>query len=1148
MRAQRFILCFRFLSILGTLISFQAFSQSNLDCKDVPKESLSYVLDTLPVDPLSLKIPEGLAFSLDSTHRIIRFNNPLEKTTEVCYRRVSPQLMEKKYNRKLSFYEHRSPGISSKSFSRKIQEQSIFSTPGLYKSGTISRGITVGNRQSLFVNSSLNLQLNGKLSDDLNIRAVITDQNVPYQPEGNTQQIRDFDNVYIELYNENLNVLAGDIVLKNPERNRFLHYYKNQQGLQLGYQNEIGSNWESTTKVSAAFAKGKFASIRLDPIEGVNGPYRLRGAQNERFIIVLANSEKVYIDGVLLKRGFDQDYVIDYNLGEITFNPNVVITRFTRIRVDFEYSEQNYSRSNMLVSQTLSSSRLTLYGEFYREKDNPQSNFGFDLNEGDLSTLSSIGDNLDQALISGVDTVNFSEDRILYQSKDTVVNGTTYSIYEYQPRQSENLVSVVFTEVGQGNGNYRLLNTTANGRIYEWIAPVDGELQGNFTPSIPITTPNLRQMAIFGSEVKLSAHEIFFQELAVSTQDQNLYSDLDDANNQGLAWKGGFRTVERNIKLFPEYHLSSEISFEYNEADFLPIDRFRYIEFNRDWNYPSPYDSVARFERIFHADVTVEKGSQNRINYEVDKRRRGIALSGVQQRLAVEKDIGPFHYSGNHFLMSNSQIYSEASWRRSFSTLSIDVDPFSFGAFYNLDQNLIRTSETDSVINSAMYFSEGGVIIRNSDSANFNLETRLGQRNDQHPVSGSMQDFTSSDFASLTFSLPSQNNQRIRLNAVYRKIDDFQEKENSRRIIQGKVIADNVLWDGVVRSSLNYGTANARELRREYVFTQVGSGQGTHTWRDENKDGIQDLNEFYEAINPDERNYIKLFLPTDEYIEAFQTQYNHTINIKAPSGWRSQGGLLGYLYKVTLFANWNINRKTTSTKAADKVNPFKTLKKEKILFDRSIRRYNFFYNRSGTGIGVEVGYEDRSNKQLNQNGFESMENDQFRTLVRWNINRSFQSVMKWENETRENASDFLTSRNFLLEGNSYAPEFIWQPSSNWRFSVDYQYSIRQNVLSEGQGEKSSINEWGGSFTWSNAQKGSLKADFNYLNIDFKGDEDTYLGYTLLDGLQEGNNLRFSMNWQQNLKNGLQLTVQYFGRKSERTEVVHSGTVQLTAFF
>ncbi|HSP88647.1 MAG TPA: hypothetical protein VLN45_10970, partial [Ignavibacteriaceae bacterium] len=64
--------------------------------------------------------------------------------------------------------------------------ESIFG-PGIEKSGTIVRGFTVGTTKDFSLNSGLRLQLSGRLSDDIEIVAALTDENTPIQPEGNTE-------------------------------------------------------------------------------------------------------------------------------------------------------------------------------------------------------------------------------------------------------------------------------------------------------------------------------------------------------------------------------------------------------------------------------------------------------------------------------------------------------------------------------------------------------------------------------------------------------------------------------------------------------------------------------------------------------------------------------------------------------------------------------------------------------------------------------------------------------------------------------------------------------------------------------------------------------------------------------------------------
>lgn len=218
----------------------------------------------------------------------------------------------------------------------------FFRSQGLQRSGTISRGITFGNNQDVFVNSSLNLQLGGKLNDNVEIVAAITDENIPIQPEGNTQQLQEFDRVFIQLNDERNRLIAGDFELRRPD-SYFLNFFKRSQGGYFTTNQPVGKGTDGKPNIlraglSAAVAKGRFARNTFTAQEGNQGPYRLVGNNGETFIIILAGTEKVYIDGALMQRGAQNDYVIDYNTAELAFTPRRLITNQSRIVIEFEYS------------------------------------------------------------------------------------------------------------------------------------------------------------------------------------------------------------------------------------------------------------------------------------------------------------------------------------------------------------------------------------------------------------------------------------------------------------------------------------------------------------------------------------------------------------------------------------------------------------------------------------------------------------------------------------------------------------------------------------------------------------------------------------------------------------------------------------------
>ena len=105
----------------------------------------------------------------------------------------------------------------------------------------------------------------------------------------------------------------------------------------------------------------------------------------------------------------------------------------------------------------------------------------------------------------------------------------------------------------------------------------------------------------------------------------------------------------------------------------------------------------------------------------------------------------------------------------------------------------------------------------------------------------------------------------------------------------------------------------------------------------------------------------------------------------------------------------------------------------------------------------------------------------------------------------------------------------------------------QNALQYG-GEKAFISDFGMELRYNKASKGSLTMSMNYIYINYYGETSSSVAFEMLEALQPGNNSTWNISYQRTLANNLQLTFSYNGRKSFETKSIHTGGIQLRAFF
>jgi hypothetical protein len=110
---------------------------------------------------------------------------------------------------------------------------------------------------------------------------------------------------------------------------------------------------------------------------------------------------------------------------------------------------------------------------------------------------------------------------------------------------------------------------------------------------------------------------------------------------------------------------------------------------------------------------------------------------------------------------------------------------------------------------------------------------------------------------------------------------------------------------------------------------------------------------------------------------------------------------------------------------------------------------------------------------------------------------------------------------------------------------------KKNTFTSSKNEEVEFYEGGLEIKVNKVSQRTINGNFKFIRIidDFKGTSlSSALAYEMLEALQPGNNYTWNITWQERLSNGLQLSFSYEGRKSNLSNIVHIGRMQVSALF
>ncbi|MBB4080282.1 hypothetical protein GGR28_002912 [Lewinella aquimaris] len=1155
------------LCLLGTgMLSGQGSELSNVRERIIAVNPAGQLVDSLTIAPGSLeiialdgrRIPES-DYLLSG--RFLRWmSTDLPDSLHLRYRALPFALDERMRLIDSTQLRREEAGLVIGAYDPYVRSGLLDNDTKVQTRGSFSRAISFGNRQDLVLNSAFNLQLNGELGNGIQVAAAITDENLPVQPEGTTQQLREFDRIFIQLRKDRTQLTAGDYELRNPE-GYFMRYYKKLEGATFttitGEGGDAGA-WQNSASV--AVARGQFIRQNITPGEGNQGPYKLTGDGEQRFLIVLAGTERIYLDGMLLQRGLDADYVIDYNLAELTFTTRRLITRDVRITAEYEYADQRYLRTLTAGSSRYERGRMTAYVNLYSQQDSKNATGDLELTPAQREALSLEGDTPGGVAVTSIDTLNGREElRATYELRDTTIGCAVdqfYLLNSNDPVRGRYVAT--FTDRGPGGGPYRLdPERPANERIYLFVGYDENcRPLGRFAPEIDLVAPQQQQLFSAGGAYRLGEEGAIRVEGSRSKLDLNRFSRLNSGDDVGHALR---IDADRTLRIGSDssgWAIAGRGRYEFVEKTFNFINPYRSPEFYRNWNLSNRLSTIrpeAATEQLAGGGIGLLREGIGRIDYDYEQFTRGDSYGGRRHEALLQLALAGWEVAGTISQLNNEDTESRGNFRRPSLRVSKEftaLGGWELSATYGGERSVRRSIATDSLSALSFEYDKYVVGIEAPATDRFSFLLSASQRDDKLPDATELRRSTSAREVSAEGKFQAAKNLQVGGNFTYRALEvpgqDLVEDRPSSTFL-GRLDVRAEALKRSFTSQTTYQVGSGQEPRIEFQYLYVGPGLGQYIWQDSlyNNDGRIQPNEIELSPFPDIADYIRVSVFNNNFIRTDNAGINQRFNWDPDRLWRGTTGIRSFLRRIALNTAINIDRKTQQADDIQPWNPFQLAVADSNLVALNVRRrHGLFFNRANPRYDIQLSNDEQRNRRVLTTGYESSRREEWELRFRYRPNDQLSLETAGITGRRESDSERFNEKDYKLVFHRLEPSVNWQPGE-FSFNTTLTVGREENTLPEIDGEFTLRRE----AKFEGNYRNWINASLNWIQIDYEnGSPSSPVGFALLQGLQPGRNLLWNASLTQQLGEYLQLNLIYDGRQTGEAAVVHVGRAQVTAQF
>jgi hypothetical protein len=644
-----------------------------------------------------------------------------------------------------------------------------------------------------------------------------------------------------------------------------------------------------------------------------------------------------------------------------------------------------------------------------------------------------------------------------------------------------------------------------------------------------------------------------FGEAAVSNFDVNRFSNLDDGDNKGGAYKFGLQLNPQDVTIGKTNIGSFDLQLKERiiSSQFVPIDRINDVEFARKWNlnqtsqlreesgegllYYQPMKSV-KVNGGFGYLKRGDQFSSNRTQGEFDLRESTLPKLNYQFESIKSKDVST-DALGN--------------WWRSKASTEYTFWKITPSFLYEGEKKNQNSIIADTLQLGSLSFNEYSPKLTLKDLYNISLGMEYKWREDNSFYQRSL--MRESNTFTQIYSLSAQPLRTLSTNADLtirkrRYTDEFKiAAGGNTESILIRWMTRFAAFDRGIESDLLYDASTQRSAKLERVFQRVPKGTGSYVYiGDADSNGIATEDEFRPARF--DGDYILLTIPSDNLSPVIDLKLSTRLRI-VPSKFIPESNWVGQSISA-LSSETYLKIEEKSTDPIQRNIYFLNMKhflndKTTLSGSNSVTQ-DLFLSEQSQEFSLRFRFQQRKGLTQYAFGSERSYNRERSVRVRWQLVKEIANQTDYENKTDQVIASESSYRVRNIKGNSLTSDWAYRPEKN--IELGFKFSVGKAENNFGSSSSiADINTQGLRLIYSIEERGIARFEFNREEVLVSG-VSINLPYELTGGRLNGKTWLWRTSAEYRITNFLQATLNYDGRSEGLSKPVHTMRAEVRAFF